>query len=511
MSVPRAVMPVAYGNRTNSASFTDNMSAGLVVGQRYRLIEELGRGGMGSVWRAVDLELDAPAAVKLIEPDLMQSSEAVARFKREAKAAASIRSTHVVQILGYGVDNGQPYIAMELLKGESLAARLEQAGKLTPEFTLTILTHVGRALALAHEHGIVHRDLKPDNIFLVREMDQCIGKVLDFGVARHRGGLGDSGGLKTKTGAVLGTPYYMSPEQATGKDVDHLTDIWSFGVIATECITGARPFESDSIGGLFSAICMEPMPVPSQLGSVPAGFDAWFAQIVARDKGVRFQSIQEAVAKLELVCGRPSGRPSAVSIPVERGDTVLSSGVAAPPAAAGSAGSMMAVGMQTTSAPSSRSVHGLPKPSRNSAALVAAVVTALVLVGLFVGWRWMHGPDAAPSAASIAGSASAMPLPSQDTQAQPSQMVPAPPPIALAPAANVAPTPSNTAEQASTRDKSKSTGPALHQKPHAVEPHASAPVPTSTAAAKTLPAAPQPSPAKPAPTPTPKNNDRLGI
>ncbi len=398
----------AYAGRANSASLLANMSVGLVLAKRYRLVEELGRGGMGSVWRAVDLELDAPAAVKLIEPELLQSSEAVARFKREAKAAAAIRSTHVVQTFGYGVDNGIPYIAMELLKGESLAQRLERVRKLSPADTAYILGQVARALGLAHKNGIVHRDMKPDNVFLVREDDAEVCKVLDFGIARHRGGLDDSGGVKTKTGAVLGTPYYMSPEQATAKTVDHLTDIWSYGVIATECITGKRPFESDSIGGLFSAICMEPIVAPSQLGPVPAGFDAWFAKAAARDKSARFQTIKEAVDKLELVCGRSSGRPSAVSIPVERGDTALSQGTA-PAVAAGPAGSRIAVGMQTTSAPSSRSIPGLSKPSRTTATFLATIVTVLVMAGLYVGWRSMIRSGATLTKASVSASVPSSP------------------------------------------------------------------------------------------------------
>ena len=133
--------------------------------------------------------------MKLIDPEFVASSEAVARFRREAQASAAIRSTYVVQILDHGVDNGTPFIAMELLKGESLAQRLERLGKLSPELSAHILGQVARALALAHSHGIVHRDMKPDNIFLVREDDEDVGKVLDFGIARHRGALGESGGL----------------------------------------------------------------------------------------------------------------------------------------------------------------------------------------------------------------------------------------------------------------------------------------------------------------------------
>lgn len=297
------------------------MSAGLLLNGRFRLIEELGRGGMGAVWRAEDLELEAPAAVKLIDAQFVQSPEALARFKREAKAAAAIRSTHVVQILECGVDDQIPYIAMELLKGETLAKRIETLGALTPEMTLNVLTHVGRALSLAHKNGIVHRDLKPDNVFLVREMDEDIGKVLDFGIARKLGALGDTGGFQTQTGAVLGTPYYMSPEHTMGQFVDQRSDIWSLGVITFECLTGKLPFEHDSLGGLFRAICVAPPPVPSQVGPVPVGFDEWFARATARDPNDRFQSVNEAVASFRGLCRQPSTRATPMTNTQQRGDS----------------------------------------------------------------------------------------------------------------------------------------------------------------------------------------------
>jgi serine/threonine-protein kinase len=258
---------------------------------------------MGSVWLARDLNLQVDVAVKLIDPSVAESTEAIGRFQLEARAAATIRSTHVVQILDHGVDHDKPFIAMELLKGENLGQRLERLGRLSPRQTATILAQVGRALSIAHAWGIVHRDLKPDNVFLVEEGEDEIAKVLDFGIARRLGGLCDPSQSKTRTGAMLGTPYYMSPEQATGQPVDPLTDIWSFGVIAFECLTGQRAFEGESIGALFHGICMQPMPVPSRFAEVPAGFDEWFARAVARDKTQRFLTIKEAAEKLRLVCG----------------------------------------------------------------------------------------------------------------------------------------------------------------------------------------------------------------
>jgi serine/threonine-protein kinase len=268
------------------------------------LMGKLGQGGMGSVWRAEHLALGSSLAIKLIDPGITQSPEAAVRFKREAQAAADLRSAHVVQIIDYGVDDGLPFIAMELLDGESLGARLERMGRLAPDQAASILSQVARALARAHQAGVVHRDLKPDNVFLVREADGDIVKVLDFGIAKKLGVLSTTSGIKTGTGAMLGTPYYMSPEQVLGgSDIDHRADIWSLGIIAYECLTGQRPFEKETLGGLLMAICNDPLPVPSKVASVPSGFDAWFARACARDTSARFDSAIEATADLRTVCG----------------------------------------------------------------------------------------------------------------------------------------------------------------------------------------------------------------
>jgi serine/threonine-protein kinase len=283
------------------------MSEGLVLAARYRLVRQLGAGGMGSVWLAEDLNLGAEIAIKLIDPTVAESTEAVDRFRREAQSAAMIRSTHVVQIIDYGVDLGRPFIAMELLRGEDLSQRLEREHVVNPEDTARILGQVGRALSLAHASGIVHRDLKPDNVFLAREGDVCVAKILDFGIARRACGLTDSAVSRTRTGAMLGTPYYMSPEQATAQHVDYATDIWSFGVIAFECLTGRHAFEGETVGSLFHAICISPIVVPSQVAPVPAGFDRWFARAVVRDKTQRFPSIKEAAESLWLICGAHTG------------------------------------------------------------------------------------------------------------------------------------------------------------------------------------------------------------
>jgi len=273
-----------------------------VIAGRFRLNHQIGRGGMGSVWHATHLGLDIPCAVKFIEGEYASVAEAQTRFEREAKAAATLRSPHVVQILDHGVCEGTPYIAMELLEGEDLGKRLQSVGRLSPRDVHGIVMQVCRALSKAHALGIVHRDLKPDNIFLVRDDDREIAKVLDFGIAKQ-----DHNALQgsnTKTGAMLGTPYYMSPEQAQGtKSVDFRSDLWSLGVIAYQGITGALPFESEALGDLLMKIIVNPLPVPSQVAEVPLGFDAWWLRAASRDPTARFQSAKDLADSLGLVCG----------------------------------------------------------------------------------------------------------------------------------------------------------------------------------------------------------------
>lgn len=279
---------------------------------------------MGAVWLAEHLTLRSHVAIKLIHLDMAGSTEALARFLREAQSAASLRSPHVVQILDHGVDNGTPYIAMELLEGESLADRLARVGRLEPAELARIMTQVGRAIARAHEAHIVHRDLKPDNVFLVRNDDEEMAKVLDFGIAKSaaQGGLTAAVSSSTRTGAVLGTPYYMSPEQAEGaKSLDYRSDIWAMGVIAFECLLGRKPFDAETLGALLLAICARPIAVPSHYGAVPAGFDEWFARACARDLGARFGSAREAAAELKRVCENSASPPSSLappSLPVSR-------------------------------------------------------------------------------------------------------------------------------------------------------------------------------------------------
>jgi serine/threonine protein kinase len=279
---------------------------GLVLAGKYRLRSLLGRGAMGEVWRAEHLALRTPIAIKLIDVGILEAAssghreDALVRFEREAMAAAALQSRHVVQVFDHGVDGATPYIAMELLEGEALEDRLDRLGRLPHAETVRILGQVCRAIGRAHDQGIVHRDLKPDNVFLVDDEGEEIAKVLDFGVAKVAAL--ETGGRATAAGSLLGTPSYMSPEQASGNlQVDWRTDLWALGVIAYECVTGHRPFEGGHVGELILQICVHPMPVPSAAAPVPPGFDAWFARACARDREERFQSARELIDELAVV------------------------------------------------------------------------------------------------------------------------------------------------------------------------------------------------------------------
>jgi serine/threonine-protein kinase len=272
---------------------------GVIVGGRYQLDRPLGDGAMGAVWLARHLTLGSAVAVKLIHAEAARNAEAVARFEREARLAASIRSAHVVQVMDHGHHDDLPFIVMEYLDGETLRARLRERQRLSLAETALVVRHVARALGAAHDLGLVHRDIKPENIFITPAEDdgEEVIKVLDFGVAKVSDEIAAGGVLPTRTGALIGTPFYVSPEQAQGlKTVGPWSDLWSLGVVAFECLTGRRPFEAPALGPLFAAILEGPIPVPSQVsppGTLPPPVDGWIARALSREPATRFGSARE--------------------------------------------------------------------------------------------------------------------------------------------------------------------------------------------------------------------------
>jgi serine/threonine-protein kinase len=456
-----------------------------VVAGKFRLNRMLGAGGMGSVWHATHLGLDIPCAVKFVKGELLEQDDIKARFEREAKAAASLRSPHVVQILDHGVCEGTPYIAMELLDGEDLGSRLERVGRLPVDQLYKVLSEACRALAKAHSQGIVHRDLKPDNIYIVRDDDREITKVLDFGIAKTLGH--DVGGSGTKTGAMLGTPYYMSPEQAQGtKAVDLRSDLWALAVIAFQCLTGRLPFESEALGDLLVKIIVAPIPFPSQYAPVPPGFDKWWAKASSRDPIERFQSAKEFSDALALVCGvsqvsgvidvnqiRGVAQGSAPSVQTGNASTGARSDLS--PLAAGTTASAL------TPTPLARSYVDPAVPKAGKTGVVLAMVFGgLLFLSVVGGAGWFmfgRGGSAAASAASAKAAASVPtaaepPVASaQDTSAA----APSAPPSASAVPEVASPAPS-AAPPVPTPSRAKSAKPAPASPPVAKPGKSSKPV-----------------------------------
>lgn len=275
---------------------------GVVIAGKLRLVSLLGQGAAGQVWLARHLQLGSDVAVKFLKQELSSADTARERFTREARAIARIRSPHVVQIHDFGFHEDHAYLAMEHLVGETLEARLQIAGHLPVFDTLRIVTHIAKGLQRAHDAGIVHRDIKPANVFLVDYGDEEIAKVVDFGIVKSTDAtrLAETGApTLTQTGSLLGTPYYMSPEQLHDSgSVDFRVDLWALAVITYQCIVGKLPFDRPNFPLLVLAICHNPIPLPSQHVDVPASFDAWVARALSRKVEERFSSAREFAGEL---------------------------------------------------------------------------------------------------------------------------------------------------------------------------------------------------------------------
>lgn len=298
-------------SKASDAPADDAHRAGDRVG-RWRLVRCIGVGGMGSVWEAQHETLQRRVAVKFIHAEFARDDEARQRFETEAKAASALHSRHVVEMFDHGLtERGEPFIVMELLVGESLEAKLRREGRLGIPATAAILVQAARALQQAHDLGIVHRDLKPENVFLApdEEPGATLAKVLDFGVAKVTGASAALGDAKTKTGTLLGTPYYMAPEQARGvRDLDGRADLWSLGVLAYRCVTGVLPFEGEALGDLLVNICTGRfLPPSSHDRTLPAAFDRWMARALSVQPAGRFATATELAQGLAEVASSLGG------------------------------------------------------------------------------------------------------------------------------------------------------------------------------------------------------------
>jgi serine/threonine-protein kinase len=268
---------------------------GTTIGN-YVVRRKIGQGGMGAVYLAEHPRIGRQVAIKVLLPEVSRKPDVVQRFFTEARASSEIRNEHIIDILDFGeLPDGTSYIIMEWLDGRSLRD-LIAAGPLELGRALHIARGIGRALAAAHARGIVHRDLKPDNIFLIRRGgDPDFVKVLDFGIAKlMQPGAGDEHHL-TKTGALIGTPSYMSPEQCRGQPVDHRTDIYALGVILYQMLSGRLPFVAHALGELLLAH-MTQQPPP--LHGLPPRVDEAILRALEKDPAKRFQHVEAMVAQL---------------------------------------------------------------------------------------------------------------------------------------------------------------------------------------------------------------------
>ena len=361
----------------------------------YRVTAKLAEGGMGAVYRADHPLLGKSAAVKVLLPELSQNHEIVQRFFNEARAATAIRHPGIVEIFDFGyLASGMAYITMELLDGEPLSKLLVGRGRLTEQEALLYTRGLASALAAAHAQGIVHRDLKPDNIFIVRDPDMVGGlrpKILDFGIAKIAESQRVGGSSKTRTGAVLGTPTYMSPEQCRGTgDVDARSDLYSIGCILYEMLVGRPPFSSEGIGEVLGMHLYMPPTPPSELGvPISAAAEELIMKLLQKRPEDRLQSATDLARLL--------GQGSLPSIPSGPSSPTMSSssGMRTPsplltphgmltPAPRNTGGALAASAPTTLSAAAGAGATsaGVEPPRRSRAGLFAVLGLAVAGAGI---------------------------------------------------------------------------------------------------------------------------------
>jgi len=278
---------------------------GKTIAGKYALRALIGHGGMGAVYEAENIGIGKRVAVKFVDPEFATDEKVVARFAREARAMSAIESAHIVSIFDAGTEDGRPFLVMELLRGEDLGERLRRLGRVPQKEAMHIIAQVLKGLARAHAAGIVHRDLKPDNVFLVKhDTDPLFAKIVDFGISKIDRPKASTHPLAlTGRGTVLGTPFYMSPEQAqASSDVDGRSDLYSAGAILFECLTGRPPHTGESYEQVILSICMTDAPtVRSYDPQVPVDVSGFVARSLARDRTARFQSAEKMLAALHQV------------------------------------------------------------------------------------------------------------------------------------------------------------------------------------------------------------------
>ena len=280
-----------------------------VIGDRYRILQRVGAGGMGQVYRAAHTRIATLFAVKVLYGDIAHNEKMRSRFQREAESASCLQNRRIVRVVDFGEsDRGLLYLVMEYLDGVSLTTLLERERTIVPRRAVAIARQIARGLAHAHERGVVHRDLKPENVMLIEEDDETdVVKLLDFGVARMRG----SAHL-TQYGQVVGTPTYMAPEQFLGVEVDGRADLYALGIILYEMLTAEPPFQSESLLELVGLHRNEPAPPIRDRGPyapLPPRLAAVVHRLLAKDPTDRFASASALLEALALAEERPAAAP----------------------------------------------------------------------------------------------------------------------------------------------------------------------------------------------------------
>jgi serine/threonine-protein kinase len=391
---------------------TEDLPAGMQVGE-YRIEAKIGEGGFGAVYRAVHPIIGKSAAIKVLNRQFSAVPEIVSRFVAEARAVNQIRNKNIIDIFAFGqLADGRHYFVMELLRGTTLDAYLAARGRLAVGEVAPILRGVVRALAAAHAAGIAHRDLKPENVFVAEDDEGgVVAKLIDFGIAKLLGD-GAPASHKTRTGAPIGTPYYMSPEQCRGRGVDHRTDIYALGVLVHVLLTGVRPFDGEDVVDVIMKQIRDAPPRLSEVcPDVPAALDAPVLQMLAKNADDRPQTVALALASLEaawapyldqpLSAPRASGSVRVAPSGADVGDvealaearTMMSDApVPAAPLAPGAPG--------TTLEPASRTAGETSRPPARALTLAPLAGAALALAAAIGLWVLKSPP--APAAAVTA-------------------------------------------------------------------------------------------------------------
>ena len=306
MSAPAALKQTPYGRDLGPHGSLSDLAPGTTIDGRYLIISKLAAGGMGEVYKAEHVELGKLFAIKVMLPELSRDAEFVARFKREAISASRIGQQNIVDISDFGqTQNGRFYFVMEFLDGLTLASVTHREGAVRVDRVLNVAVQVTRALAAAHAQGIVHRDLKPENIMLLQRTGQPdFVKVLDFGVAKVNAGHGQGG--QTAIGMVVGTPQYMSPEQAKAIPVDTRSDVYSLGLIFYELLTGRPTFVAETPSMLMVKHVTEAPPPfePGPLGEVPVDLETLIFKMLEKEPANRPQTMEEIVTALDTMWTR---------------------------------------------------------------------------------------------------------------------------------------------------------------------------------------------------------------